>query len=402
MPIKMDLQQICREFREHLHQNRVDKVQELIQLYPVPICTAYHETIYEHCRSMEMFQFMQEKMFQLQITQELIIHLIRESMSCLDLEPVLEHLRTIEWLDEHTFVKFANVEEARTFHRWGIDLGDNVIRTHNIDYAVKRDDVELVAYLLEHGSHDLGDILPRSIEMVELFKQHNVTVAKNLIIKLFQSQQLPSLELLDYAQKNGSQVPSNTIAELMKYDPPHRYYVWAYRIGCRATGQRLIYAKTVEQIDILMRLGANPNDICTFRSKQRTVFEHIYAKGGEKSEFLLQLGYRPRDRKWTTEHATSTRRNIVHGIAMKLQQCHQETIQTLLLEAHPPIPQNAIQRDMLKISFWARTHPDKFEMFKGLLFHKCVEYFELVQNLAKLPRHLVKEIIQWSCYPVHN
>ena len=91
-----------------------------------------------------------------------------------------------------------------------------------------------------------------------------------------------------------------------------------------------------------------------------------------------------------------TRISLTHGLTLNLSKCHQETIQELLHEAYPPIPKNAIQRDMLKISLWARVRPERFQLMVDLL-GPC-EYFELVRNLAQLPRHLVRHIIQWSCY----
>ena len=166
--------------------------------------------------------------------------------------------------------------------------------------------------------------------MWQILKAYRHTVPKNLVEQLLQLDEFPPLDVFEWAVEQGSKrpenmwemllnkrplpdmrlfrlvrmVPSGLIGRLLAIEPlpPARYFIWALEMGADLEHGELGYlhqADTNEKVDLLLRLGANPNRACTYqkddKESKNTAFEYHFRNGTITCyTYLMDRGYHPR------------------------------------------------------------------------------------------------------------
>ena len=144
MPIKMDKQQILEQFQLHLHQDQVGEARIKLQEHPIILGHGFYGDIFWHVRSVEMLHLLTEYEFPLENNQEMFIHLIKESRTCHNMVPLLNHMKQFGFgLTSETFVMLSNVEEAMYFHRMGMNLTAEHEGKNNLHHAIQNNDIDL-------------------------------------------------------------------------------------------------------------------------------------------------------------------------------------------------------------------------------------------------------------------
>ena len=249
----------------------------------------------------------------------------------------------------------------------------------SLSKAIIEDDLERAEELLKSGQYSRAEgpiVRAVSVEMCELYARFR-PVPEWLVGSFMNLPVWPSDAVIEWACANGSKVPIDGMTTFVGCHRMPNYRLMRlllengtminYSNYCH--GSSLHMAETVEMVDQLLRLGANPYNQSIFSEyslRMDAVKYHVVKGKWKIVKLFLEAGYDS-----DVNHPKFY--NIKNGVVFR-----------------------GLQKDLLKMSFWAALWPSRMN---GLMLLFPGWYTDLVWGLSKLPRHLVKEIMGMSFYP---
>ena len=412
--LKMDYQSIVDRFHQLVQEDQVHDVEEYIQKYGA-ILGFHSQGVYDMVKTVPMFSLLQRYHFEIPDIKN-IIQLLKKNLGQVELFQQMNvslagcryvDVESVEQLDAFKLLGYVpiddNLSDAVVLGEY--ELVRRLLRCANvlpeIWYSVV--DVEMAKLLGKTYNND--DVMEKmffmgpfpEVTLLDYLVRNGVQVSGDLLKRTMNNDVLPPVELYEWGWNNGVDDDFNMVVAMINMErlPDIRLFRWAMNHG-NSLSSLLHQTPRVDQVEMLLRLGADPHEKCVFDGKEYEPLNyHITKHRLEVAEFLLRQGIRPTGDKWSIGHNHDLFKMLVkYGVPVSvIAKNTVEPVEMVFAENFKPVIRNGHLMELMIQTHWARDNLDKISGLLAIANSDAIPMVSAIQILTCLPFDIVKQVL---------